>query len=360
MTGALCFLALNVLHTDIFIRLFSTISGPQEGMYFINPSHVIVNLPKDCTDEILVLGEAEEPVTGPQPTSMTFFLERLRLAHLCREMTDIVPLEISKLMEMPYEQIILLDKKLQDFNSSLPFFFQLDAESRRRSKPLEITYPKIAISRYCIITEAHSRRCKLHQRFLHRQSLDSRYAYSRQACLESARAVIQVYGDLREHENPSTAPELMGMALHFTHLALVVMIMDLCFNRDQADEREIKAEVKAALNMFEDGRSASPLLGRFVSSLSDVLRKYEVHFPKSPTLENSDVDNFPHEIVDAFNSPIDYSQMQSTHFGQDMQGVSADSSAFFDEFWQSAMQGEPNADSLTWDNLLSDLDSRPL
>ena len=330
-------------------------------MYFIHPNHMNVRLPKDCTDDDLVLGEENEPTIGLQPTGMTFFLERLRHAHLCREMADIVPLETSKLMQVPYEQIIALDKKLQDFVSSLPFFFKLDAESRRRSKPLETIYPKIPVSRYCITTEAHSRRCKLHQRFLLRQSVDPRYGYSRRACLESARTVVQVYKDLREHDSPSTMPELMGMAVHFTHLALVVMAMDLCFNRDEADEAEIRAEVNAAFQMLEDARNASPLLGRFLGSLSDVLRKHKVHLTDQSTSATNNVAGFANEIMlDAFNSPSDDDQMQSTLLGLDMQesGVTLDTS--FDEFWQIAMQGEPNPNLLTWDNLFSALDSRPL
>ncbi|KAF4633565.1 hypothetical protein G7Y89_g4544 [Cudoniella acicularis] len=349
--------------------LFSTISGPQEGTYFIHPNHINVRLPKDCTDDELVLAEENEPTIEPRPTSMTFFLERLRLAHLCREMTDIVPLETSKLLQMPYEQIIALDQKLQDFISSLPFFFKLDAESRRRSKPLETMYPKISVARYCITTEALSRRCKLHQRFLHRQSVDPRYAYSRRACLESARAVVQVYEDLRECDSQSTVPELMGMALHFTHLALVVMVMDLCFNRDEADEGAIKGEVKAALEMFEDRRNVSPLLGRFLGSLSEVLVKHEVQLTDSSTLAINSSDNVvgftPHEsMVDVFNNPSNFGdvQMQFTQqLGLDMgdSGVVALDTSF-DEFWQTAMQGETNPDSLTWDNLFSALDSRPL
>ena len=330
-------------------------------MYFIHPNHINVRLPKDCTDDNVVLSEENEPVTGPQPTGMTFFLERLRLAHLCREMADIVPLETSELMQVPYEQIISLDKKLQGFVSSLPFFFKLDAESRRKSKPLETMYPRILISRYCITTETHSRRCKLHQRFLLRQSVDPRYAYSRRACLESARAVIQGYEDLREHGSQSTVPELMGMAVHFTHLALLIMVMDLCFNRDEVDEAEVKAEVKAALQMFGDARNTSPLLGRFLSSLSDLLLQHKVHLTDPSSSTTNNVAGFAHEIMlDAFKNPSDDDQMQSTQLGLDIQdpGFALDPS--FDEIWQTAMQGEPNPDSLTWDNLFSTLDSRPL
>ncbi len=79
-------------------------------MYFIHPNHVNVRLPKDCDDDDVVLGESNEPTIRPQPTGMTYFLDRVRLAHLCREMVDIVPLETSKLKQTPYGHIIALDK----------------------------------------------------------------------------------------------------------------------------------------------------------------------------------------------------------------------------------------------------------
>ena len=144
------------------------------------------------------------------------------------------------------------------------------------------------------------------------------------------------------------------MAVHFTHLALVVMVMDLCFNQDEADEAKIKAEVKAALQMFEDSRKASPLLGRFLSSLSDVLRKHKVHLSNPSTLATNEI------MLDAFNNPSDDDQMQSTQIGMEMQDPGVPLDTFFDDFWQIAMGGEPNPDSLIWDNLFSALDSRPL
>lgn len=323
-----------------------------------------VKLPRDCTDSDIVLSQGDEPISGPQPTGMTFFLERLRLAHLCREMTDTVPLETSRLMQMPYDDIIALDGKLQAFILRLPFFFKLDPESRSKSIILEATYPKIPIERYCITTEVHTRRCKLHQRFLHRQSIDLRYAYSRRACLESARAVINVYGDLRQSDSLSTAPDLMGMAIHTTHLALVVMVMDLCFNKTEVDESEMKAEVKAALQMFEDSRNASPLLNRLLSSLSEVLRKHKVELPTTSTLEINNAAGSSNGVaLHAFDNPSDEDAMQSmatTRRGLDgMQDAEFALDTPFDEFWQIALQGEPHPDSVSWDNLFSSLDSRP-
>lgn len=137
--------------------------------------------------------------------------------------------------------------------------------------------------------------------------------------------------------------------------------MDLRFNRDEASEAEIKTEVKAALQMFEDAKNTSPLLRRFLSSLSDVLRKHKVHFTDPSAMRTNSIAGFTHEItLDTFNNPSDYDQMQYTQLGMEIQdqGIALETS--FDESWQIAMQGEQSPDSLTWDNMFSTLDSRPL
>ncbi len=292
---------------------------------------------------------------------MTYLLERIRLAHLCREIVDTVPLETSKLEQVPYDHIINLDKKLVGLISSLPFFFRLDAESRQRTKPLEIMYPNIPLLRYCITRAAHSRRCKLHQRFLLRQSSDPRYAFSRRACLESARAVIQFHEDLGGDGLPWIVAARMGIAVHFVHLALVVLIMDLCFNKDQADEAEIRAEVKATLQKFEDAKHVSPLLGRFLKSLCGIVRKHRIHPNES---SDSALSNDPAQssapILDDFNPPGD-DRWQPVQLGVDGQ-ISGDAlgTPTFDEFWDNAMQGEPELDLSVWNNLFSSLESRPL
>jgi len=294
---------------------------------------------------------------------MTFFLARLRLAHLCREMTDSIPLSTPSLLQLPYTQILTLDAKLQEFLSTLPFFLKSDPSSRERSKDLETVYPKLPVLRYCITTEAHSKRCKLHQRFLHRQSLDPRYSYSRRACLDSARAALHAHRELQRSEMPAVS-ERMGMAVHFTHLALVVLVMDLCFNRDAADSAEIKEELRIALQMFKGARNASPLLIRFLGSLEEVLGKYGVRLDDEaggsgssslPTNANVTPGSVTEMNLDSFNGTSSEEQMQL-----DIQDPGFTLNTPFDEFWMLAMQGEQTADSIAWDNLFSALDSRPL
>ena len=329
-------------------------------MYFIHPRQLSVRLPRDCNDDDLAMGEVHEPIPTLRPTSMTYFLERVRLAHLCREMVDTVPLETSRLEQVPYEHIIALDKRLLDYISSLPSFFSLDAESLRRTKPLEAVYPNMPLQRYYLTRTAYSRRCKLHQRFLLRQASNPRYAYSRQACLESARAVLDFNDDFPGDNSSWIVMARMGIAMHFMNFAVVVLVMDLCFNRHEADEAEVKAEVRSALQLFEDNKHASPLLGRFLSSLRHVLQKHQVYLTDRRNVtanHGSNAANVPGPNPFVY---LDSDRPQYTDPTVDALGPDLGLDSSFDDFWQDVMQGEPNFDVLAWDNLFSELDMRPL
>ena len=139
------------------------------------------------------------------------------------------------------------------------------------------------------------------------------------------------------------------MAVHFTHLALVVLAMDLCFNRDAADAAVIKTEVRQALRMFEDAEYATPLRERFLGSLREVLGRYGVVLDEPSTIPGNEM------MVDGLES---YEQIPTAQ--QEVDPGAALDSTSFDDFWNLAMQGEHNPDSLTWDNLFSALDSRML
>ncbi|KAI1841778.1 hypothetical protein JX266_012045 [Neoarthrinium moseri] len=275
-----------VWHLTATDWLHATISGPQEGMYFIQPNQVSVRLPLDCNDNEISFGQSPEAIGVTRPTSMTFYLARVRLAHICRQMADTIPLETSALMRIPYDHIMVLDQKLEDFLCDLPFYLRLDNESRARSRVLETVFPKIPIMRYCIAAAAHSRRCRLHHRFLLRISSDPRCGYSRRACLASARAVVQCYHDAGggpDAPSPTTATARMAMAVHYTHLALVIMVMDLCFNKTEADHGQRRAEVKEALGMLEAARHVSPLVERSLNALHEVLRKHGIELGSQAT-----------------------------------------------------------------------------
>jgi len=326
----------------------------------MHPNHINVRIPKACNDDDFVLGSATESESGPQPTSTTYFIEKIRLAHICREIVDTVPLDASRLQRLPYETIIDLDKQLLDFISNLPFFFKLDAASRQRSKPLETMYPNIQLQRYCITGAVHSRRCKLHQRYLLRQSSDPRYVYSRRACLDSAHTIMQFYEGFSDHNPPRTLRYSKSIAAHYVHLAMVMLVMDLCFNKDQADEAVVKEDVKAGLQLFEDAQGVSPLPGRFANSVNSVLRKNNVDLDDPPSASS---DQHIHSGDGLNSGSLDLAnagQPQLSNLQLDMTDLGDIPELSFDEFWERTMQVEPNADALAWDDMFSTLDSRPL
>ncbi|KAF2968378.1 hypothetical protein GQX73_g5215 [Xylaria multiplex] len=316
----------------------STMSGPQEGTYFIHPNHIQVNLPKDYDYDDDPLGDARTKVTGPRPTGLTFLLARIRFAHLSREYTDTIPLETSKLMRIPYERIISLDQKLKEFFLELPYFFRLDEESRQKSKPLEAVYMKVPMMR---------------------MPSDPRYDYSRQACLESARVVIRLYEEPKEEGySPSMETARMAMAVHYTHIALAIQVMDLCFNKDEADHSERKKEVLTTLQMLEGSRAISALLSRSLDSVVEVLRKHQVYLP-GESLASFDPQGTAQEAEGGnpyfVESVQDDFLQHDTGIGQSEVAISPS----INEFWQSANEFEMEFDSATWDSLFSTLDSRP-
>ena len=287
---------------------------------------------------------------NPQPSGMTFFLVRVRLAQICREITDSIPLESYELIAMPYETIVALNRKFEDFFNSLPCFFQSDPANQERRRVFETIYPKLPLMRYYTLAAAHTKRLRLHQKYLLRQDSDPRYVYSRQACLESARAVILLLrGPQAEIRFPCMSRSRLGMAVHFTHLALVVLVMDLCFNKDKAGELGRKLEIRAVLDVLEGTTSISPLVSRSLESINQVLRKHQVRLPP-PAAAQIGGDGFDIIVKPSENAADpERSNDSETALDTDME-----------DLWRSIAENEFALDSIGWDNLFSDLDSRPL
>ncbi|KAL5382429.1 hypothetical protein DPSP01_006529 [Paraphaeosphaeria sporulosa] len=334
--------------------LQSTISGPQEGMYWIQQGHIKVKLPRDCTDDELSLGDTSGSTFEEAPSHVMVFLERIRLARICCEIADNLPLETVALLQMPYERIIALDQKLEQFLATLPPVLQYNCTN---DHILESMYPQLPSWRYCIAKAALSRRWKLNQPFLLRQNLDPRYAYSRRACVESAHAVIAGYTSLFTCNVTSTLLTRMGIAIHFTHLALSILIMDLCFNQPQRDVTRIKGDIEAAFKIFGNARTVSPLLAKSLASLKAVLQRYNIDLadasPPNVGVQISNGDDAEHSTSDAT-----IQELSNTHDQSRYQDVRTDTT--FDAFWDIAMQNDGGIDLNEWDHLFSTLDTRPI
>jgi hypothetical protein len=289
---------------------------------------------------------------------MTYLLSRIQLSHICREIADVVPPSTSRFRQIPYDDIIHLDRKLQSYLASLPFYFKLDQQSRRRAEPLEDIMPDLTLLRFCITRAAHSRRVKLHQRYLLRHSQDPRYAYSRQACLESARVLMQYYGGLTAHENDLVVATRMGIAVQYMHMALTALVSDLCFNPGMDEEGRVKREVSEGLRMFDTHEhiAGMPLAGDVLRDLQGMLGRYGVFLDEVAGLENSGHRGGGTNVMEGFGlrEDVEFSQAPA------VAGNEVEEDSLFDDFWHNALQRELNPDLDAWDGLFSALDSRPL
>ena len=122
-----------------------------KGVYSINPSQMAVNKPRNANDEDLFDGmdSPEKPISTP--TTMSYFLERIRLAELCRYFTDHTPFFDLSDDNNRYTDAMSNDAKLQTFVEQIPTFFRLDRDSRPEFVDSDMCKtPSIIIQRYML------------------------------------------------------------------------------------------------------------------------------------------------------------------------------------------------------------------
>ncbi|KAF2095028.1 hypothetical protein NA57DRAFT_59782 [Rhizodiscina lignyota] len=339
--------------------LLAFIGGPQEGSYSIQPRQMQVNLPLDCDDDQLSerFGTSRSASVGP--TSMSYFLQRVRLAELSREIIDTIPLPISRLKTTDYDQILALDRKLVTFLEQLPDFLRVK-ENAQPFTPPDSRYPHLPMMRYYVNVTLHSRRCRLHQPFLIRQGVDPRYEYSRRVCLESARLIIRIQRLLTEAgpRQPNTQ-QVTTCVVHFAFFAIVVTVMDLCFNRIDGDDAARLTEVMEACKMMEEAKSHSPLAGKFLSSLLETLQKYNIRLPQFNHQGEGHARGVlparPHEEAAIAAAPTQNTVQSSAFTPTNMQFEPS-----LDYFFDTTSQGSRNLDMPSWDQLFSDIDTQGL
>lgn len=314
-----------------------------------------VKLPSLSSDHDLCIGENTADASEILP-GMTYFLERVRLAELCRTIIDKAPPDSTTLLA--YDYVVAVDGDLLEYLKSLPYFFRLDAESRARAKDLEIVHPTLGLLRYLITQAVHSRRCKLHQKLLLRRSADASYEYSRAACLDSARVVIQSFESLAEGGCSWVMVARMGLAVHYLHLALAVFVMDLCCNPVATNRTDIKFELWSALFRLEGLRNASALLDRSLSSLHRVLQKYEILVDDTDITSDA-ASSFSPRYTQQVTGPVLAGETDGDHANTADSGV-MDSAfdTYLNDAWESAIQ--LNTDEAGWDAFFDRFDNHLL
>lgn len=338
--------------------MVSGYAGPQEGTYVINPNHMAVNKPRNINDEDLVDGMINVELPLVQPTSMSYFIQRIQLAHMCREFTDQVPFSDLDPEGMTYDRALEVDAKFVKYmEEELPPFFWLDRSLGEIPQPDSWRAPAIIIQKYIFHSLIHARRCKLHVHYMVQGSTGPKYARSREICLQAARMIIRTERLLEMENIPFVLTRLRSSGLIYCIvMALIVFLLDICFNKDVGNTELRKAEVVDACSILEEARGQSTLAVKLLGSLMSILRKHQVSLPG---LNSSRID--VHDPPATETSPPTTpkaSEPISDWRGsnpQDQNPTDAEAS-YFDEIWQGFNAGE-DMDGLNWNSVLSDLDS---
>ncbi|OQV11302.1 Fungal Zn2-Cys6 binuclear cluster domain-containing protein [Cladophialophora immunda] len=312
----------NVVTTDWVLSLSG---GPQEGTYSVHPRQMAVNVPRNIDNKDMIHGSSLIDRPPSEPTTMSYHLQRIKLASLCREVVDLIPISVHDISPIDYQQVIALDQRFGAFLQELPIFLRNDKQSIQQSEHVVARYPQLRIQRQALSMLAKTRRCKLHQPFLIRGSVDSRYAYSRTISLKAARAVLEERSRIEAADNLNHVVDRHqlnnGYLIYHTFMATIVLVMDLCFNQkpspnnssshsfdDEDDETRVtKAEVMKACRSLHQDQSAPGLGVAYLASLMDVLRKYQIRLRppsnergknKAPVQPNTNV--VPHQMTTSF------------------------------------------------------------
>ena len=289
-----CFFLIGTIVLTRACRILALSGGPQEGTYFVQPQHMVVNLIQNIDDEDLASTDHIKDRPLSEPTTMSYYIQRIRLAELCREAVDLIPMSHHASLTVNYRAVIALDKRFEAFLEELPLFLRNDEESIRKSEQLIAMRPHMRTQRQALSMLTNIKRCKLHHPFLIRGILHESYSYSRNAALKSARAVLE---DSRQVEansrsiHPCDSHAFRANIVYYTFMATIILVMDLCFSRkssvvgdnihggtDNDDEETLvtKAEVMAACRSLRQDHSTTGVGGMYLASLMDALRRFKV------------------------------------------------------------------------------------
>lgn len=232
--------------------------------------------------------------------------------------------------------------------NGLPFFLRLGDTNHELNNEINRQHPQLAFQRYILASTVHSRRFKLNQPFLVRLPSDRRFAYSREVCLQSARAVISINRQL-QNDKACPASSRLTTFLHTFFLATAVLVMDLCINKSEATD-DGRQEVKDACHVLESAEgNASPVSSGFLASLTVILQKYRVQI--SPDTTATTVSSLTIPVPDHGGA-----QSVSGPEGPVLSGSSFHGACDIDGLCRGLI-GIDGHDATSWDNLFSTLDA---
>lgn len=174
--------------------LCCTMGGVMDRIYTINPKQMRVNLPR-------YIPESDDFANGlwSEPAVLHMMI-RIRIAEVCREVADALPLGSGDLTTLPYSTIAALDRKFEDILADLPALHQ-------SVSPTDDRFKRLAAQRETGSLAVYARRARFLRPFLQVKDLAPRFHVFRRTCFKSVEAVMEIASRLLSQavDSPASA-----------------------------------------------------------------------------------------------------------------------------------------------------------
>ncbi|WOO82220.1 putative transcriptional regulatory protein [Vanrija pseudolonga] len=218
----------------------------------ISDAHTDARPPANLDDEEIESGDfdpAGHPMT--QPTVYTYVIVRHRLA----EIMGRIAYHTFTIQLPDYQTVLALDKELLAWRDSLPSFLAM----QNADTSLDATHSYLFVQRHLLACEWYYTRITLNRPYLlRRKPQDGRYAYSRNAAIESATADLLSRRDFMM-EKGDLVINSGGYRVLNSYMVLGVTIK-LDPDSPQADELRHLLSVVSGRARDEQGRLSEPIV----------------------------------------------------------------------------------------------------
>lgn len=365
-------------------------NGALDRTYLINPKHMIVKYPRHLNDEDVATFAEDEARPDTQPTEMSIFIQRIRLADTCRRIIDGLPLGIGEIDGLPYEQVEALDQLFErDLTNLLPALTHPDP------LPPEAP-PRFAFQKKTILLAYHARRARLLRPYLrpgpalHEPLRDK----LRATCLRSAHAVLQtasaVLQDCLGEPTIVTTPDgsivqkqpsshRNGCIINHLFMSCIVLATDPTLSLDASSTRDAEAEARRleltnTIQLLEKVGKDSVMVTNMLRDLTGILRRprnqgvgavadavpCEAALPALTSPSFKDAGNCTAIASDGNVDPVQNGSfdMNSAMDSKPEWNLAEADTIDLNEIWDEFIGNIPNAEG--WDQLFADLDTFPV
>lgn len=124
--------------------------GPHEGTYSVQPKYMKVKKPRNITDEDLATRDASFSRPLSETTSSSYYLQRIRLGEICREVADVTwnLCTVRGPEQASYEEIIALDHRFAELLDDIPIALKYDQADQQSTPTASIVQSQLAKQRY--------------------------------------------------------------------------------------------------------------------------------------------------------------------------------------------------------------------